>query len=142
MAEPHVHTPFSEYDAAFSPDGRWIAYTSEESGRPEVYVQPFPGPGRKSRVSVDGGGAPAWSKDSKELFFVLGAKMMASHVSLTPVFSSSRPEALFDAPWRGAWVVAPDGRFLMIRRSEAETSTREIRIVLNWFEELKRRLPH
>jgi Tol biopolymer transport system component len=138
-----VETPFSEHDAMFSPDGRWIAYVSEESGRAEVYVQPFPGPGSKSRVSLDGGDSPAWSRDGKELFFVQGTKMMTSRLTLIPGLSSSKPEVLFDAPWRGGkYVVAPDGRFLTIRLSEAATSTREIRVVLNWFEELKRRLPN
>jgi Tol biopolymer transport system component len=105
-----VQTPFSEYGATFSPDGRWIAYGSEESGRAEVYVQPFPGPGSKSRVSLDGGESPAWSRDGKELFFVQDTKMMTSRVTLIPAFSSSKPEVLFDAPWRGGkYVVAPDG---------------------------------
>ena len=94
------------------------------------YVQPFLDRQQEPRVRGRGQ-RTRMVQDGKELFFVQGTKMMASRVSLTPGFSASRPEALFDAPWRGNWVVAPNGRFLMIRMSRPDLDA-EIRVVLNW----------
>src|SRR4030095_9293979 len=82
-AFPVVETEFNETNAQFSPDGRWIAYQSDESGRVEIYVQPFPGPGRKVRISVSGGVQARWRRDGKELFY-LGSdnRLMAVPVQL------------------------------------------------------------
>src|SRR5262249_38940792 len=67
---PFLQTPFAESGGRFSPDGKWVAYQSNESGRSEVYVQPFPGPGAKFQISTDGGANPLWRRDGKELFFL------------------------------------------------------------------------
>ena len=75
----------------FSPDGHWLAYVSNESGRPEVYVQPFPGPGGKWQISTEGGTEPAWNRNGKELFYRSGNKMMALDVTTQPGFSPANP---------------------------------------------------
>src|SRR5256885_14544622 len=74
-------TQFNEGAASFSPDGRWLAYTSNESGRPEVYVQPFPGPGGKWQISTEGGAEPLWNHNSRELFYRIGKKMMSVQIA-------------------------------------------------------------
>jgi len=82
---PFLKTPFEERNGQFSPDGKWIAYQSNESGRFEIYAQPFPGPGRKFQISGNGGAQPRWNKNGKEIFYVsLDGKMMAASVKLSP----------------------------------------------------------
>jgi Tol biopolymer transport system component len=146
---PFLRTPFSEGAPAFSPDGHWLAYVSNESGRPEVYVQPYPGPGGKYPISTDGGTEPLWNHNGRELFFRNGNKMMAVDVTTAPDFSVGRPRLLFEGEYwanetptqRSAYDVSPDGqRFLMVKPTEASSDT-QINVVLNWFEELKRRVP-
>jgi eukaryotic-like serine/threonine-protein kinase len=132
----------------FSPDGHWIAYTSSESGRPEIYVRPYPGPGGKYQISTEGGTEPMWNPKGRELFYRTGNKMMAVDVSTQPGFSAGKPRLLFE----GAYVptprsfpnydVAPDGqRFLMLKATDQAQAQTQIHLVLNWFEELKRRVP-
>src|SRR5262249_30305783 len=83
-----LKTPFEERDGQFSPDGKWIAYQSNESGRFEIYVQAFPGPGRKFQISSYGGAQPRWNKNGKEIFYVsLDSEMMAAPVNLSPKWS-------------------------------------------------------
>jgi dipeptidyl aminopeptidase/acylaminoacyl peptidase len=138
---PLIHTAFQESDASISPDGRYVAYASNESGRNEVYVQPFPGLESKTRVSVDGGDFPIWSRDGREIYFRNGDKAMAVSVSSSGPLSFARPKELFAGSFRGSWQAAADGRFLMVRKSEEEASSRQINVVLNWFDELKQRVP-
>lgn len=132
----------------FSPDGHWIAYTSLESGRSEVYVRPYPGPGGKYQISSEGGREPVWNPKGRELFYRAGNKMMAVEVTTQGAFSWGKPRALFE----GAYVttprslpnydVSPDGqRFLMLKATEQAQASTQINVVLNWFEELKRRVP-
>ncbi|HYM10119.1 MAG TPA: protein kinase [Bryobacterales bacterium] len=92
---PFLLTPFDERLPRFSPDGKWLAYVSDESGRNDVYVQPFPGPGPKWLVSTDGGTDPVWSKDGRELFYRQGDQMMAVSAAPKAEFSASRPRRLF-----------------------------------------------
>lgn len=138
-ARPLIQTAFQEVGAAISPDGRYVAYSTNESGRFEVYVQAFPSLGSKVRVSIDGGIAPTWSSEGLEIYFQNGETILAASVTPRPPFSASRPKQVFEGSFRPPWAVAPDGRFLMIRQSEEETSSRQINVVLNWTEELKRR---
>ena len=111
---PFVVTPFGEYAAQFSPDGRWVAYVSNESGRYEISVQAFPGPGGKWQVSSGGGTMPRWRKDGRELFY-LGpeGQLMAAEVRLSPSFESRVPAALFKVALREGpdrqYDVSPDG---------------------------------
>jgi len=154
---PLLNKPASEYSPAFSPDGRWLAYTSDESGRNEVYVQPYPR-GERLPVSVQGGVSPVWRRDGRELFFAgPDDKMLA--VSVTPAGASlqlGKPMPLFDRAVTGptgdravydvgnnagiGYDVLPDGRFVMVR-SPDQLTAREIVIVRNWLEELKRLVP-
>ena len=92
---PYLQSPFKEYNAQFSPDGRWMAYTSDESGRFEVYVQPFPGPGGKWQISTEGGDQPVWAHNGRELFYREENKMMAVEVTTRPAFSARIPALLF-----------------------------------------------
>ena len=141
---PFVLTPFDERLPRFSPDGKWLAYVSDESGRNDVYVQPFPGPGSKWLVSIDGGDAPVWSKDGRELFYRHNDQMMAATVSAKDEFAASRPQRLFelrfDAGDNGPnYDVAPDGKWFVMPRSDQGTTSGELHLVLNWFSEVTAR---
>jgi Tol biopolymer transport system component len=148
-AQPFLRTQFNEAAPRFSPDGRWLAYFSNESDRYEVYVQPYPGPGGKWQVSTEGGTEPAWNPNEHELFYRSGDKMMAVDIATQPSFTAGKPRVLFEGPYLRApgtttnYDLSRDGqRFLMVKRSEkAETAPTQINVVLNWFEELKRRVP-
>ena len=145
--EPNVFVDPETEEAhpAFSPNGRWIAYESNETGIPQVYVRDFPGPGGKWQVSLEGGEEPLWSKDGRELFFRDGPRMMTVTIDGDP-FPFGQPRYLFEAyepPPNMAgrhYDVAPDGRFLMLRGTGDENPT-EIHVVLNWFDELERLVP-
>jgi eukaryotic-like serine/threonine-protein kinase len=145
---PLETTRFTETAPAFSPDGRWLAYLSDESGRFEVYVRPFPGPGEKYLISTGGGGEPAWSRNGRELFFRNGEQLMVVDVRTTPAFSASRPRLLFTGAFtrRGIdavnYDVSPDGQsFVMLNSGEDERAASQINVVFNWFDELKQRVP-
>ena len=156
-----LHEKHQEFNPQISPDGRWMAYTSDESGRVEIYVRPFPDvdSGGQQMVSDSGGNSPLWSPDGKELYYRNGEATLAVPVETEPTFNPGKPVTLF----RGAyfsmvlsgigiqytpWDIHPDGnRFLMMKpaavtgdKSESATP-RKINIVLNWFEELKERVP-
>jgi serine/threonine-protein kinase len=141
-----VQTRFNQQQARFSRDGNWVAYTSDESGRWEVYVQPFPGPGGKWQISRDGGGWPVWSRDGRELFFISSNQLMSVEVTTRPSFSASVPRVVADAPpslmptfaSSSVYDVSPDGqRFLFVKANEEKGPLEEVRVVLNWTEELK-----
>jgi len=149
-----LQTPFQERSGQFSPDGRWIAYASDESGRLEVYVRPFPGPGGKWQISTEGGSELAWSPKGKELFYRTGGqkeKMMVVEYQTQPTFGAGKPRLLFEGNYVGgtgggagaSYSVSPDGqRFLMLKApDQAQAALTQINVVLNWFEELKRRVP-
>ena len=97
--EVFLGTPFNEYHPMFSPDGRWLAYTSDESGRAEVYVRAFPGPGGKWQVSTDGGVYPLWAPSGRELFYRSGDKMMVVPISTAPELRPGTPVVLFEEPY-------------------------------------------
>ena len=132
----------------FSPDGNWLAYLSDESGRYEVYVRPYPGPGAKYQISTEGGAEPLWNSNGKELFYRSGNKMIATEVVTHSSFAVGQTYVLFEGPYatvarrasEGAgYDVSSDGvRFLMDKQSGEAT---HINVVLNWFEELTRRVP-
>jgi len=142
---PFVNTRATEWGARLSPDDRWMAYTSNESGHWEVYVKPFPGPGARRQISTDGGAEIVWSRNGRELFYRNGAKLMAVDIETQPVFSAGTPHLLFEGPFvRGqpglpGYDVSVDGRrFLMVKPDEAEATQRPIHVVINWFDELRR----
>ena len=144
---PFIKKPFTEGGAQLSPDSRWVAYVSNESGRAEVYVQPYPGPGGKWQISTDGGSEPMWNRNGRELFYRVGDRMMAVPVSTQERFSSGRPQMLFERRYAAIQLpqtfqyydVAPDGqRFLMVKEAEGSSSGALINVVLNWFGGLQR----
>ena len=150
-AQPVVQTPANEWHPAFSPDRKWLAYTSDHSGREEVYVQPYPGPGPRVQVSTDGGEAPAWSGDGTELFYLTfrdGLPLVMNAVPVKAGVSAGPPRKLFEGrfvvtrPFR-SYDVTPDGqRFLMIQRPDPRPSRpQELVLVENWLDELRRRVP-
>ncbi len=143
-----LDAPFSEGGPAFSPDGRWLAYISDESGQFEVYVRPYPGPGSKFPISIQGGVAPVWARDGGELFYRSGDKMMAVTVEAGSEFRAGKPEVVFEGRYvpgngiRPNYDISPDGqRFVMVRSTQEGASPAQINVVLNWFEELKRLMP-
>ncbi len=143
-----VSTPAGEYGPRLSPDGRWLAYYSDEPGRVEVFVQPFAGPGRRTQISTDGGTEPVWSHDGRGLFYVNGDRMMAVEITTAPTFSAGVPRLLFEARYTAsyngvaAYDVSPDNkRFLRVQPMHPDPPADQIHVVLNWFEELRRRVP-
>ena len=149
-SEPFLATPFNERSPAFSPDGRWIAYVSDESGRDEIYVQPYPGPGGKVPVSRDGGREPVWSFDGTELFYRQGDRVMAVPVDVTDRFSAGEASVLFagglelyfSVSGSQTYDVAPDGiRFVMTEGLDVP-APREVQVVFNWFSELTALVPN
>ncbi|MGH9256649.1 MAG: protein kinase domain-containing protein [Vicinamibacterales bacterium] len=142
-------TPATEGAPRFSPDGRWLAYVSDESGRPEIYVQPYPGPGGKWQISTDSGIEPVWNPNGRELFYRSGNRMMAVPVATQPTFSAGRPTVLFEGEYLASpfpatgvtYDVTRDGqRFLMIKDAQS-ASAAQFNVVVNWLEELRRLVP-
>jgi Tol biopolymer transport system component len=145
---PFLVTEFNEHSAMFSPDGRWLAYVSDESGEEEIYVRPYPGPGTKTMISTDGGREPVWSANGRELFYRNGGQVLSVRVETEPEFSAGAPSVLFEGDYYlepgggNCYDVTPDSqRFLMVQR-EPESPPTEITVVLNWIEELKRLVPN
>ena len=144
---PLVRTSGYDGGGQFSPDGRWMAYVTNESGQFEVYVRPYPGPDRKVLVSTRGGTHPKWNKNGKELFYRDGNKMMVVDVTTAaPGLTLSQPRVLFEQRYSFGnaqtipnYDVSPDGqRFVMVKD---DSSSDRLNIVLNWTEELKRLAP-
>jgi Tol biopolymer transport system component len=129
---PYLRGPSNEWSARLSPDGRWLAYASNETGPFEIYVQSFPRPGRKVRVSLDGGDYPLWSKEGKELLYSRGQTVMSVPVEAGEEFRPGSPHPLFTLPGvtTGLDVVADGDRFLV--STATETHPQDIRIILNW----------
>jgi len=146
---PFLQTPSNEGGPMLSPDGHWLAYVSDEAGRQEVYVQPFPGPGGKVQISTEGGTEPVWARNGRELFYRNGDKMMAASIGTQPTLAAAKPQVLFEGHYETAvypflqnYDVSPDGqRFLMIKGSEQEAPPTQVNVVLNWSEELRRLVP-
>jgi serine/threonine-protein kinase len=146
-----LNTTANESYPEVSPDGRWIAYVSDESGREEVYVRPFPGPGGKWQISSDGGNMPLWSREGKQLFYTStnAQDYWVVDVRMDESFFARKPRPLFTSKqFAGgspshAWDVSPDGQhFLMTKFGDrTPTPVTEIILVQNWFEELKRLAP-
>jgi dipeptidyl aminopeptidase/acylaminoacyl peptidase len=149
QVKPLLSSRFDEMFPEFSPDGRWIAYASDESGRAEVYVQTFQGPGGKRQISGKGGSQPLWSPDGEKLFYRWEDQVWVVDVHAGSAFFAGRPRLVFEqpglssgAPIRG-WDISPDGRrFLMVKFEERKPQpVTEMVFIQNWFEELKRLVP-
>jgi Tol biopolymer transport system component len=136
-------TEFIEWHGRVSPDGRWLAYESNDTRRPEVYVVSFPSLNGHWQVSVDGGHYPVWSRDGRELYFVgLDSKMMAVEIKPGPQFEAGVPKPLFDVRLRisiyfPSYDVSADGRFLIATRAE-QSATVPMTVLLNWQAALKK----
>src|SRR5215472_4085060 len=150
--QPFLQSKFNQGSARFSPDGRWVVYASNETGRDEVYVQPFPATGGKWMVSTDGGAYPVWAHSGREIFFRSEDRMMSVSVETQPSFKVGTPQMLFrGGGYLGVggshlatanYDVAADGQhFLMVKEKDAPASSKEVSIVLNWTDELKRIAP-
>jgi eukaryotic-like serine/threonine-protein kinase len=146
--EPFVATSFVEMTGDFSPDGRWVAYSSDETGRDEVYIRPFPKADGQWRVSTDGGTNPRWRPDGRELFYIAPDRKLMS-VSITarpdsPALSAPRP--LFQTRISGSlgrdlrnnYAVSRDGQRFLIVTDEGQPSSPPITVIVNWPELLKR----
>jgi eukaryotic-like serine/threonine-protein kinase len=145
--EPLLQTPFAERNAQISPDGRWLAYESNETGQEEIYVRPFPKVAEgRWQISVGGGTVPLWAKSGRELFYRNGDSLMSAAVQTTPTFAAVNPIKLFQgyaSSLGRTFDVSGDGqRFLMIKNnSSRDQPVASMVVVLNWQEELKRRVP-
>ena len=152
---PFLATRFQESEAAFSPDGRWVAYQSNESGRVEIYVRPFPPAGGRWQVSDEGGAYARWAANGRELYYRTDEGIMVVTIGDGPSFSASRPRLLASGSFMGGFSgvavagstfadydVAPDGRFVMFPSSGDEAPNIQLaRVVVNWFPELRRLVP-
>lgn len=136
----------NQWGNAVSPDERLLVYTSNESGRYELFARPFPGTGPKRQLTTDGATEAVWSRDGREIFFRSGGRLMALPMTADGRSPSGLPRRLFDdhlapgSPGQPGYDVARDGRFLMLR-ADAPAAPPEVRIVLNWLDEVKRLVP-
>jgi serine/threonine-protein kinase len=154
---PLIATVADEDWGQISPDGRWVAYNSDESGRQEVYVATFPKLESKVKLSTEGGRHPQWSPSGRELYWREIAtaenprplsqrvKLMAVPVETSPAFKAGTPHMLFQGAFLDSdldYAVTPDGKgFIFIRESQSAAGPGELKVVLNWADELKRRVP-
>jgi Tol biopolymer transport system component len=138
-----LRTRFDELGPAFSPDGRWIAYVSDESGRYEVYVRPYPARAGTWQISIDGGEEATWSRDGTELFYRNGRRWMAATVTLAPEFTAQAPTLLFEGHYANvggrSYDVAADGRRFLVLQAVDTSPVTQLNIVLNWEQQLKGR---
>ncbi len=150
---PFVKTKFGEASPKFSPDGKWVAYCSNESGKAQVYVQPWPGPGPKIQLSSEGGADPLWNRRGHEIFYRNADKMMVVPVSTAGGFQAGKPSLLWDGHYSHGmssscgppgissanYDVTADGqRFLMVKDNDQDVYATSIIVIVNWTEELKR----
>ena len=141
--KPFEVTPADETMPRFSPDGHWVTYVSNESGAPEVFVRPFPGPGGRTQISAGGGTEPVWSPDGRRLFYLTGNDLMAANYTVTSSFTVASRARVFTADVAPGAIhanydVAKDGRhFLMVRNAGGST---DLTIVLNWLESARKRV--
>jgi Tol biopolymer transport system component len=153
---PLIQSAAAELQGVLSPDGRWLAYMSTETGAPEVYLQRFPGLGERQLASVGGGSMPTWSHDGHTLTYLRGRGGPPQEIMRVTIASTGNGSARISAPSKVAdwnfytaqfaprvYDISPDGRLLVIGRTadEKPTAQRQINVVVNWFEELKRLVP-
>lgn len=152
-SEPFSDSKFTYQEAQFSPDGHWMAYFTNETGRNEVWVRAFPGPGEKYPISGPGGFSPVWARDQSELFYMDYERsghvgMMAVHIAPGARFKFGQPRRLFEGDYETevplrSYDVTPDGQHFIMLRNEPLPDQRvtKLTVVLNWFDELRRRAP-
>jgi len=139
-AQPFLANQFDNHSPSLSPDGHWVASVSNESGRLEVYVRPFPGSGGRWQVSLDGGSEPVWAANGHELFYRNGTKMMVAAIALHPTFTVGARRELFEGnyvndPVYRSYDVTRDGQAFVMVRSPKPSA--DFIVVLNWFDQLR-----
>jgi len=145
--ETLLGTRFNESQPSLSPDDRWLAYASDESGRSEVFVVSFPDAGRKWQISRGGGTEPMWARDGRELFYRNRNKMMSVAIDTAPELTPAKPVLVFEGSYAEGrslanYDVAPnDEGFIMIRQEQGREARMDLEVILNWVEELKRLVP-
>jgi Tol biopolymer transport system component len=153
-ATPVVRSRFSDLEPALSPDGEWLAYVSDESGQPEIYVQPFPGPGTRHQISNNGGREPLWAHDGRTLYYLTPNSPAPDRQMVTAVpvasgtrFTSGKPRPLFETQYGGTtpvrgYDIAKDGRFLMVLNDPViVTAATHLDIIQNWSTDLLQKVP-
>ena len=141
---PLAVTPFSELSANVSPDSRYLAYSSDESGRSEIYAVPMAGTGDRVTVSTEGGSGPVWSRDGKELFYRAGDDLISAEIlSINPLRLGVRKRlfdvSAFEPAYFHDFDVSPDGQRFLFIRAEPDARPTRLDVILNWFPELRRR---
>jgi serine/threonine-protein kinase len=146
-ATPFFTTPFIEGAPMFAPDGHAIAYVSNETGRNEINIRPFPGPGEKLHITNEGGNEPLWMPNGRELIYRNGDAVMAVDVTTSPTLKAGTPRKLFEKHYESTlalfanYSISPDSqRFVMVKRISEGGSPTEIKVAFNWFDELKTRM--
>jgi len=142
---PYLQTNFDSRSPVLSPDGQWLAYQSDESGQPEIYVQKFPGPGGKIQISTEGGTSPVWGKNGLELFYRNKEKQMVVSISTKGVFAAGNSRVLFE---NSAWMwqsgpnydVTPEGKRIIGVELGEQIVSSPLHVVLNWKAELADRM--
>ena len=137
---------YGEYFGQISPDGRWMLYASDQSGRNEIYVTSYPKPGAVWQISRGGGHKPLWSPNSTEIVYRSGTQLYAVAVTLVPVFRAGEPRLLFEGPYPNTpgfdFDISPDGRrFLMLENNDFLRPSTTLTVITNFFDELRRRVP-
>jgi serine/threonine-protein kinase len=138
--------PFIERNPAFSPNGKWVAYSSTETGSDQIYVRPFPGPGPRYPVTVNGGSSPVWSLDGSKLYYrsgVNGARMEEATLVMSPQFTATR-RMLFERPyndefWHRNYDLSRDGKHFLVVRNVGAAEQAPTFIVHNWGAEVRAR---
>ena len=139
-ARPFIDSPSDESAPRFSPDGRSLAYVSNETGRNEVYVRSVTNPARTRPVSADGGSEPVWARDGSELFYRAGKKMMAASIAAGAEMRIAKPHALFDGEFEKGTIdaanydVTADHRFVMVQAAERSAAQPTLHVLLHWFD--------
>ena len=144
--KPFVNSAFNETRPSFSPDGRWLAYQANESGSPEVYVRPFPGPGGKWQVSTGGGQYPKWSRNGRELFYRTTDNkiMVVTYTAPGDSFRADKPQLWSPVQFTGNFDLHPDGKRFAVLKSpgtEATAAVNKVSFIFNFFDDLRRKLP-
>jgi serine/threonine-protein kinase len=142
LSQPTVFVKdrFNEANPRFSRDGKYVAYVSDESGKNEVYVRDFPNGVTKWLISANGGTAPRWSRDAREIFYVEENRLMAVSVTTRPKFSPGVPVALFESRLlQVGYDVSPDGKHFVVPIRPPNEPPISIHVVDNWFDEFRRR---
>ena len=148
--QPLINTSYNEFHPTISPSGRWIAYSSDESGRAEIYIKPYPGPGGAIPVTTEGGREPVWDPSEKELYYRddSGDKLFKVSIMTEPKVQVGSPQLVLEGSymwsshlWGRNYDISPKGDFFILIEEEEILLAAQINVVVNWFEELKRRVP-